>query len=50
MPSIHELVWIVIAIFVIWLVLKLAKVAIRIIFFVIVLVVVLWALQHFLMR
>ncbi len=39
MPGLHELIGILIAIFVIWIVLKMAKVAIRIIFFVIALLV-----------
>jgi hypothetical protein len=50
MPSLHEFIWILIAVVVIWFVLKLAKVAIRIIFFVIMLLVIFWAVHHFVLR
>ena len=44
--STHELIGILIAIFVIWVVLKLAKVAIRIILFIIGLVLIVWVFYH----
>jgi uncharacterized membrane protein YqjE len=44
--SVHELIGIFVAIFIIWVILKLAKVAIRVILFVIGLVLVLWVLYH----
>ena len=50
MPSIHELVWIVIAILVIWFFLKLAKVAIRLILFVIALLLAAGVVYYVFMR
>ncbi|HEY3057198.1 MAG TPA: hypothetical protein VGK31_14830 [Thermoanaerobaculia bacterium] len=50
MPSPNELLGLVIVIFVIWFVLKLARVAIRLILFVIAVVVIIGALYWLLMR
>lgn len=50
MPSAQELLGILIAIFVIWFVLKLAKVAIRLILFIIAVVLVVGALYYVLVR
>jgi hypothetical protein len=50
MPSPNELLGLVIVIFVIWFVLKLARVAIRLIFFVIAVVVIIGALYWLLVR
>ncbi len=50
MPSLGELVGILAVLFFIWLVLKLAKVAIRVIFFVIVIVLIIGALYWLFMR
>lgn len=50
MPSVHEILGILIAIIVIWFILKLAKVAIRIILFVIVLLLALGAVYYVFMR
>ncbi len=44
--SVHELIGILVAIFVIWVILKLAKVAVRLILFIIGLVLIVWALYH----
>ncbi len=44
--SVNELIGIFVAILVIWLVLKLAKVAIRLIVFIIGLVLIVWVLYH----
>jgi hypothetical protein len=50
MPSINELLGILIAIIVIWVILKLAKVAIRLIFFVIAVLLIAGALYYVFMR
>jgi len=50
MPSMHELLGILIAIVVIWFVLKLAKVAIRLILFVIGILLIAWVLYYVFMR
>jgi hypothetical protein len=50
MPSINELLGILIAIIVIWVILKLAKVAIRLIFFVIAVLLIGGALYYVFMR
>jgi hypothetical protein len=50
MPSINELLGILIAIIVIWVVLKLAKVAIRLIIFVIAVLLIAGALYYVFMR
>ncbi|MEA2239692.1 MAG: hypothetical protein QOC81_4416 [Thermoanaerobaculia bacterium] len=50
MPSMNELLGLLIAIFVIWFVLKLAKVAIRLIFFVIGVLIIAGALYYVFMR
>jgi len=50
MPSINELLGILIAIVVIWFVLKLAKVAIRLILFVIGILLIAWVLYYVFMR
>jgi hypothetical protein len=50
MPSMNELLGLLIAILVIWFVLKLAKVAIRLIFFVIAVLIIAGALYYVFMR
>ena len=50
MPSMNELIGLLIAIIVIWIVLKLAKVAIRLILFVIAVVIIAGALYYVFMR
>jgi hypothetical protein len=50
MPSINELLGILIAIIVIWVILKLAKVAIRLIFFVIAVLLIAGAIYYVFMR
>ncbi len=50
MPSMNELIGLLIAIIVIWIVLKLAKVAIRLILFVIAAVIIAGALYYVFMR
>jgi hypothetical protein len=50
MPSMNELIGLLIAILVIWFVLKLAKVAIRLILFVIAVVIIAGALYYVFMR
>ncbi|HXH90615.1 MAG TPA: hypothetical protein VNN25_03465 [Thermoanaerobaculia bacterium] len=50
MPSMNELIGLLIAIIVIWFVLKLAKVAIRLILFVIAVVIIAGALYYVFMR
>ena len=48
--SVQELIGILVAIAVIWVVLKLAKVAIRLILFIIGLVLIIWVFYHVFMR
>ena len=50
MPSTQELLVLVVAIFVLWFVLKLAKLAIRVILFLIMLAIVIGVLWHFFPR
>jgi hypothetical protein len=50
MPGTQELLVLVIAIFVLWFVLKLAKIAIRVILFLIMLAIVIGVLWHFFPR
>lgn len=50
MPGIHELVWILIVILVVWVLLKMAKVAIRLIFIVIALLVAGGVVYYLFMR
>ncbi|HEV7765774.1 MAG TPA: hypothetical protein VGQ76_12290 [Thermoanaerobaculia bacterium] len=50
MPSTEELLFLVIAIFVLWVVLKLAKLAIRVILFLITIAIVFGVIWHFFLR
>jgi hypothetical protein len=50
MPSTQELLVLVVAIFVLWFILKLAKLAIRVILFLIMLAIVLGVVWHFFLR
>ncbi len=50
MPSTEELLVLVIAIFVLWFVLKLAKLAIRVILFLVTLAIVIGVIWHFFLR
>lgn len=50
MPSANELLGLVIVIFIIWIILKVARVAIRLIFFVITLVIIIGALNWVFVR
>ncbi len=50
MPGAHELLGLVIVIFILWVLLKVARVAIRLIFFTIAVVIILGALYWVLMR
>lgn len=50
MPSTEELLVLIIAIFVLWIVLKLAKLAIRVILFLITLAIVFGVIWHFFLR
>ena len=50
MPSTEELLVLIVAIFVLWFLLKLAKLAIRVIFFLVTLAIVIGVIWHFFLR